>query len=168
MAGKYTKKLTMRSIGLMPDDLEALALEVKKEIAVARVAGRILQATPGHTEKGEYVKFSGEFVAINLLTGDEIRAQECILPAVAELLCLKLLEHARAEDKNAVAQFGLDITVRENKTSYEKGWKFTYGVQSLSDMPTDDSLSLLLKQFGAIPMLTDKSAPAPAASKKRK
>lgn len=155
---KYSKRITMRSIGFMPEDLEAIALEQKTETPVARILGRVTDIEAGQTQYGPFTKFKGEFAAFNLATGEEIRGQVAILPGPAEMLVDKLVEAAKKQDKNAVAQFGLDVTVREHKSTHDKGWKFTYGVSSLVDTPQEDALSILAAQFGALPMLTDKTS----------
>lgn len=152
----YTKRITMRTVGLAPEELEKIALENKSEVAVLRVVGRISSVEAGTTQIGPFTKFKGEFAAINLTNGEETRSMTCILPGPAELLCSKLVEAAKKSDANAIAQFGCDVTVKEHKSTYNSGWKFTYGVKSLVDIPAEDALTLLAKQFGAVPLLEDK------------
>lgn len=157
MKAKYTKKITMRSVGLSPDDLQAIALERKTETPVVRIVGRITSTASGVTQIGPYVRFNGEFMAVNLVTNEEYRGMNLIVPGPAQMLLEKLTEAAKKTDKDAVAQFGCDITVREHKSTYESGYKFTYGVASLVDSPKEDALSLLAAQFGALPLLTDQT-----------
>jgi hypothetical protein len=154
---RFERRITMRTLGTTPEQLEAVALEQDKEVAVVRIVGRISSMEAASGNLGPYIKFRGDFAAYNLITDEETRGSTLILNGPGELLLQRATESAKKEDPKAVAQFGLDVTVKPHKSSYEKGWKFKYGVRALSDIPMEDSLSLLCKEFGALPLLTDKS-----------
>jgi hypothetical protein len=149
------RKITTKNMGLTdPKTLEEICQGAPgEEIPVLRVVGKIRSATPGQTGLGSYVSFSGEIVAVNLITGEEKRAPSMILPSMAEMLVDAALSAAKAKDPNASATIALDVTLTEHVSSYQNGQKYKWGVIGLSKDPIDDPLSQLLHSFGDLPML---------------
>lgn len=151
----FPKKISTATMGLRPSDLEALCAGKTKPIAVLRVWGIASTATPGTSQYGNYVKFGGEFGAINLVSGDEARSQNLVLPGVAEGVVKSLFDKA-AKDGGA-AQVGIEVCIEEN-LSTKGGTKFRWTVKPLFEYKGDDALSEMAKMLPApvyVKALTD-------------
>ena len=163
----HQKRITMRTVGLQTADLEDIAEGAAgKEVSVLRVYGSIIDTEQGKSEIGPYTKFKGQFEAVNLVSGDKSRSYVLILPSVGEDMALGMLSAIHQEDPKAAATFGIEITVRKYKPKNDKGFKFTYGAKSLGEDPVEDALAIIGKQFGATPLLTDKTSKGPVSKKK--
>jgi len=149
----YIKKLTCGTMGLDPRVLEDIAVKFgSTKKAVLRVIGRVHGATPGNSDMGPYVKFTGDFQGINLIDRSVSRSKILILPGVAESFVMEGFDGAKASDPDAVLQFGLDILVEENKST-KGGRKYKYAVTPLTDNVGKDALTLLTEQLGEVPYL---------------
>jgi hypothetical protein len=155
----YVKKITTALCGVSAQVAEQTALNGDgEEVPVLRIGGRITGSEPGKTAISDYIKFKGEFEAINAVTDQHYRSQSLIVPPVAEQMLSDL-----SSNGEEVTQFGLDITVVKNDSA-KGGYKFRYGVRSLTSPKVKDALSQLMDSFdAAIPLL-----PAPKSDKKAK
>lgn len=115
------KKLTIRSLGLVENDLIKWVLENPgKELHVATVVGFIRgEPKPEVSTHGPYFKFLGDFEGTNILDGTVVRAPAFIAPKFIEEL---LLAQCVGQDGGTVA---IHIGVRENKAK-QGGHKYTY------------------------------------------
>jgi len=155
---KYVKRLTTKTAGYDGDQLEQIAVDAgSSEVPVMRVFGRIVDLESAKSELGPYTKFKGEFEGVNLKSGERSRSYVLILPSVAEIALQTILASARVKDSKASCQFGIDLCVKYNKPRNDKGVKYMYGVTVLGDTPMEDALTVIGKQFGALPLLTDKT-----------
>jgi len=148
----FLKTISTAKLGLTVRPLEAVAEEHKpKAVSVMRVWGIVSNRKTGVSQFGSYTKFTGEIAAINILTGDEFRSQELLLPAIAETLVNKMFEGA-AKDESSAAQFALEVTVTYNppKTENSNFTKFVYGVKPLIEFKGEDALSAMAKQLPAV------------------
>lgn len=152
----YVKKIAMASVGLTPRGCEDLLnANGKKKTVVVRIYGRAMDMKADATDIGPFIKFTGEFEAVNLIDKTKYRSKVLILPSVAEQFLGDAVTSIKEDDPNAVAQFGLDITVEENRSN-KGGYKFKYGVQPLIDAPKRDALSMLGESLGALPQIESK------------
>jgi len=153
----YPKKITPSTIGLKTADLEKVAAEKGKQkpVVVMRTYGRVSKMENGQTAFGSFIKFQGEFEAVNLLDESIHRSKTLILPACAETCLLEQIGAAKQDSKELLAvEFGLDITVEYYKNATLKGTEFRWGVRPLNEPSGEDSLSKLGQQFGSLPLLT--------------
>ena len=152
----YVKKITMASCGITPRLCEdILDKNGKKKTIAVRVYGRTFDMKADATDMGPFIKFIGEFEAVNLIDKSKYRSKTLIIPQVAEQFMADAVSAAKADDPNAVAQFGLDITIEENRST-KGGCKFKYGVQPLVDAPKRDALSQIGESLGALPFYESK------------
>lgn len=154
---QFLKTLSTAKLGLTVRPLEVVAEAHKPDpISVMRVWGIVSNRKPGVSQYGSYTKFTGEFAGLNLLNGEEYRAQELLLPAIAESVVNKMFEGAAKESQNA-AQISLEVTVTFNppKTENSTYTKFVYGVKPLIDFKGEDALSAMAKQLPP-PVVTKK------------
>lgn len=137
----YLRKITTSGCGLSAENAEKVAVDNPgMETVGLRVYGRIvsLKKEPASTF-GPYVRFNGEFEAVNHVTGDKYRSTQLIVPPVAEQLLTDLSSDL---SEGSSVQFALDLLILENK-SQKGGWKFRYGVKSLLAPKAKDALTQL-------------------------
>jgi hypothetical protein len=138
---KYPKKITTGECGLTAEVAEEVALDNPGvETVGLRIYGRITgyKKEPSGTF-GPYIRFSGEFEAVNQITKEVYRSLNLIVPPVAEQLLTDLSSDL---SEGSSVQFALDLLILENK-SQKGGWKFKYGVKSLLAPKTKDTLTQL-------------------------
>ncbi|NBO39765.1 hypothetical protein EBU99_14460 [bacterium] len=75
------RKITISTCGFDKTAINAaIAQNGGVETDLLKIAGVTTKATPGQTDKGEFVKLMGEFRAINLVSGELFNSAACILP----------------------------------------------------------------------------------------
>ena len=161
---EFLKTISTAKLGLTVRPLEEVAEANKpKAVSVMRVWGIVSGRKPGISQFGSYTKFSGEIAAINLLTNEEVRSQELLLPQIAETMINKIFEGSAKEGGSA--QFALEVTVTYNppKTENSNFTKFCYGVKPLIEFKGEDALSAMAKALPA-----PSGTPALTAPKKTK
>ena len=142
---QFPKKINTQSVGLALAQLEGIAKEADpKAVPVMRVWGMVHAKTPGVSQFGSYIKFSGEFGALNLVNGEEFRSQNLLLPQVGEAVVNSLFE--RAAKDGGVAEVGLDVCVEFNNSA-KGGTKFRYVVKPIVEFKGDDALSVMAKRL---------------------
>lgn len=153
----FPKKISTQTLGLRPAEIEALVAGKTKPVPVMRVWGIISGATPGTSQYGNYVKFTGEIAAINLISTDEARSQALLLPGVAEGVVKSLFD--KAAKVGGSAQFGIEVCAEEN-ISAKGGTKFRWVVKPLIEYKGDDALSEMAKSLPAPVYVKPLTAPA--------
>lgn len=159
--GKMLKKLTVRDlmgrkVAQVAQVIELLAAGAKfangdgpkpAPVALCRIYGRTDKAKPGSSDLGEYVRFVGEFVGVNLLTGERMGSGSCILPGAAEANVYGSIGplDERGHAKNTV-EFAIEVYAvydAESATGY------VYEVRSLVEARASDPMQALLQLAGA-------------------
>jgi hypothetical protein len=152
-APEYLKKISTTTIGLMPKQMSAIALDEKfegKPIPVMRVYGTIKAMKDGITQFGPFTSFQGEFEAINLATQKKFRSKTMLVPELGTQMLSDALSEAKAVSSDAFIQFGLDITVEENKSG-KGGVPYKWGIIPVKQPDfkgENDALSLFGKSLG--------------------
>lgn len=109
-------------------------------IPLMDVIGIATKAKPGETDKGEFVRFVGQFRAVNLKTGEVYAAPACILP---NFLAEEIHGAMTVNENVQNAQFAFRIGVfysPESLTQYQ------YTADPLIAPAEADALMLLEKQ----------------------
>lgn len=156
------RKLTIKAAGgwttaKIKEQIESAKLENGQSIGIIKVVGKTTGAKTGQTDKGTYVKLTGEFFATDLTTGEAFSSASCILPNfVSESIAAALAQSPSVE-------FALEIGVKRNDTSVT-GYEFT--VRPLIEAKPSDTMMALLNAAGIDPAA--KALPAPAADKPAK
>lgn len=152
----FPRKISTQTMGFNVTILEQVAEANKGKITpVLRVWGIVSAKKPGVSQFGPYQKFSGEIAAINLITGEEARSQELLLPGVAEGIVSSLFDKAAKE--GGTAQIAIEISVEYNDSA-KGGTKFRYGVKPLIEYKAEDALSAMAKDLPAPKLLTEPKA----------
>lgn len=139
------RKITISTCGFDKTAINAaIAQNGGVETDLLKIAGVTTKATPGQTDKGEFVKLMGEFRAINLVSGELFNSAACILPNfVSDAIAAAL------EQSNEV-EFALMISAKPNPRSVT-GYEF--GVTPLVEAKASDKLAGLLESSGMVQTL---------------
>ena len=150
---EIARKITLRTVGLMQADI-LVALKDQEKVQLLKVAGVTTDAKTGQTEKGEYTKLLGEFIAQNLITGEVFQSGQCILPS---FLSEQLAAALKASES---VEFALLIGARADKSAVTG---YVYTAQPLVNAEPTARMSKLLTAAGIAPALpAPEPAPEPA------
>lgn len=157
MAGtpEALRKITLGTINAQPDADEVAKMEKSgKPLALADIFGIARRFKPGVSTLGEYVKFVGQFKAVNLVTKEQFTAPVVILPKfLEEQLYAVMGSNDAAQD----VQFGFRISAKYDKKA---ATKYVYAAASLMKPSENDPLALLEATIAE----NAKALPAPSAS----
>lgn len=131
------RKVTLKTCGLDKSAIQS-ALGDAKSVDLLKIVGVTTSATPGQSDLGEFVKFNGQFRAVNLTTGEQFESTVAILPNfIAQQLATALAQSSEVE-------FGLAIGAKKSNsvTGYE------YTVKPLLEPVVSDKMGALLEAAG--------------------
>lgn len=160
MAAKLIRKISPRTVA--GDKLEQ-RLDVKdapKEVVLYDVYGIAGKTKTGHTDKGDWLAFKGEFEAVTP-DGEIFRSGVVHLQAPFEDMLLSALMQAKEADENATVQFAVRVAIvppakgKPSMTGYE--YQVTPLVEARDSAPM---LSLREQAEQAVKAL---AAPSPVA-----
>ena len=151
-------KLSMKSIGAQPKAGAAVT-----DGPVAQVYGRARSFSTGTTHLGQYIKFRGDFEAVNLATGEVYRSQNLLLPEIASALLAEALKMRGASsgtlpapgtkgdgvpgtDASTPIEFAFEIGLNSKTATTPGGAAYEYTVRPLMDSRETDSLADLRAQ----------------------
>lgn len=135
MSAELLRKITISTCGLNKDEIKKAVTGKKTTVDLLKVVGITTKAQSGQTDKGEFLKLSGTFKAVNLLTGEVFDSSSCILPNfVSEPLAVAL-------DASNEVEFAILIGAKEDVTSVV-GYQFT--VKPLVESKPTDKLEALM------------------------
>jgi hypothetical protein len=147
---EYPRKITLKVIGASPDFEKLLAAEGKR-MACADIYGIATKGKPGQSDLGPYVRFLGQFRAVNLATKQVYESPVCILPRFIE----EGLWGALGMDGAQQVEFAVRISAKFDKDS---ATKYVYEARNLLPVKEADALAQLASRVGeSVKALTDKS-----------
>jgi hypothetical protein len=121
------------------------------------VFGIATSSKPGQTDMGAFVKFIGQFKALNIATGEVKRSGACLLPGALP----DLVFGALSAEGNQAVQFGFRIGVKFDDTS---ATKYVYVCDSLMEVKENDPLELLESGIKKPALTAPQAQPDPAAA----
>lgn len=163
-AQEIARKITLRTCGATVEAIKDAVHPLKEgeSVELLKIAGVTVAAQVGQTDKGEFIRLRGEFLAINQNTGEQFTAAECILPTfLGQTLQTALATSERVE-------FALSIGARKSAKSVT-GYEFI--ARPLVAAEPSERLTKLLAVAGmdkplALAAPKAEEAPAPAKDKK--
>ena len=158
---EISRKITLRTCGLTVDAIND-ALKESAEGAdreLLKVAGVTVACAVGQTDKGEFIRLKGEFVAVSQLTGEQFTSAECILPTFLGTT----LQAALAQSEQV--EFALSIGARKSAKSVT-GYEFI--ARPLIKAEPNARMAKLLAVAGMDKPLELAAPAAPAAEKSKK
>lgn len=141
------RQITIKSIKAQP-----APHSIDKATMIATLYGRCSEKKVGTSDYGDYIRFRGEFEAVNAETGETYRAGNMIVPGVLE----GLLDSAITVDENSAVDFAVEVWVEPS----ERGnTGYTYNIKPLIQPAESDVLGDLraLASDSVKPALEDNS-----------
>jgi hypothetical protein len=164
-APQYPRKISMKEIGAQPskEDRAAMLLDVNKQIPLARVYGIAGAFKPGNSDHGPFVKFMGQFKAVNLRTGEIFVSSTMLLPKFMEEQLHGILSANAGGNGGASVEFAFEIGVQGDGNQPGKkpsalGYK--YSAKPLMALAENSMLAALEQKIGGISALPSPTPPA--------
>jgi|688.fasta_scaffold84185_4 hypothetical protein len=159
-AQEIARKITLRTCGCTVEAIKAATADMKEgeSVELLKIAGVTTSCSVGQTDKGEFIRLRGEFLAMNQSTGEQFTAAECILPTfLGQTLQTALVSSEQVE-------FALSIGARKIAKSVT-GYEFV--ARPLVNAEPSSRLSKLIAAAGldkplalAAPKAATEEAPA--------
>lgn len=159
-AQEIARKITLRTCGCTVEAIKGAVSDIKEgeNIELLKIAGVTTSCAVGQTDKGEFIRLNGEFLAVNQLTGEQFAASQTILPTFLG----QMLQSALAASEQV--EFALSIGARKSAKSVT-GYEFV--ARPLVNAEPSARLSKLLAVAGMDKPLQLAAPAAPAAKTKK-
>lgn len=151
---KILKKVSIATVCAKP---KAFFKTLEGEVPMMRLVGLARRYELGTSLYGEFLKFSGEFSATDLTTGEVSIGATAFLPGPVDAL-LKLQIDELGNDGKTPVEFAFDISVVPDEKS-EVG--FQYRVRTLTESKVSDPLAALAARVGAPKLAAPEPKSAP-------
>ncbi len=117
-AQEIARKITLRTCGLTIENIKA-ALDGHDgdTMEMLKIAGVTTSCAIGQTDKGEFIRLNGEFLAVNQITGEQFSSSQTILPTFLGQMLQSALEASEH------VEFALSIGARKSAKSVT-GYEF--------------------------------------------
>lgn len=147
------RKLTIKSVcGLDREQLLEMVMKDKQKVfPLVKIYGVVTRTRPGESDFGDFVRFIGQFRAVDMATGEVKAAPVVILPKFLE----DELAGALAGGAKDV-QFAVQIGVKYDKTA---ATSYVYMADNLIEPSQNDALTAIEQRMGIAPKLDDKTKP---------
>lgn len=106
-------------------------------VDLLRITGSCRSAKTGSTDKGDYVKLGGDFIGVDLTTGEVYQSEACILPQFVGAIVGSVVLSANG----APVEFGFCITAQRVANSVTG---YSFGVRTLLEPARNDTQTRLL------------------------
>lgn len=159
-AQEIARKITLRTCGCTVEAIKGAVSDLKEGegVELLKIAGVTTSCAVGQTDKGEFIRLNGEFLAVNQITGEQFAASQTILPTFLGQMLQSALS---ASDQ---VEFALSIGARKSAKSVT-GYEFV--ARPLVNAEPSARLSKLLAVAGmdkplslAAPKAATEEAPA--------
>lgn len=148
------RRITVKTVcGMDKGELLKLVMsDEKMAFPLMRVGGIATGMRPGDGDFGPYVRFIGQFQAINIRDGRVFAAAMCLLPKFLE----DELAGALGQEGAKTVEFGFEISVKYDKSA---ATSYVFLSDSLLAPVSDEANARIAKLLGVktAPALTDKS-----------
>lgn len=124
-------------------------------VELLKIAGEVVRAKSGQTDKGSYTRLDGQFIGTDLTTGELYQSGACILP---EFVGAQLGAAVLGANGGAV-QFAFKISAKWQANAITQ---YEYEVESLMESKPTDSMARLLALAGIDASAKPKQLQAPA------
>lgn len=159
------KKITLATCNATPNVEQLIAAKDEKGnfaiVPLLSIIGIASAFKVGQTDKGEYVRFLGQFKAINANDKTEYVSGACILPGSAPDLIYGALAGAGEGEKRAV-EFAFNIGARYDASAVTK---YVYTVEQVIQADETDPLLQLERRLSAPALAAPEASPEPEAEK---
>jgi len=143
---KYPRKITLKEVGAQPsnEDKAAMLLDSTKEITLARIYGVAGAFKPGNSDHGPFVKFMGQFKAVNMRTGEIFIGTTLILPRFLEEQL-----HGHLSAGTVGVEFAFEVSAKGDQPGAKKSATgYTYTAKPLIGFAENSALAALEAKIG--------------------
>jgi hypothetical protein len=118
-AQEIARKITLRTCGLTVDNIKAALVDCAdgESMELLKIAGVTTSCAVGQTDKGEFIRLNGEFMAVSQITGETFSSSQTILPTFLG----QMLQSALSQSEQV--EFALSIGARKSAKSVT-GYEF--------------------------------------------
>ena len=161
-AQEIARKITLRTCGCTVDAIKSatVSLAEGESVELLKIAGVTTSCAVGQTDKGEFIRLNGEFLAVNQITGEQFAASQTILPTFLG----QMLQSALSASEQV--EFALSIGARKSAKSVT-GYEFV--ARPLVNAEPSARLSKLIAAAGLdkpLALAAPKAEEVPAKGKK--
>ena len=161
-AQEIARKITLRTCGCTVEAIKAATVDLAEgeSVELLKIAGVTTSCAVGQTDKGEFIRLNGEFMAVNQITGEQFAASQTILPTFLG----QMLQSALSASEQV--EFALSIGARKSAKSVT-GYEFV--ARPLVNAEPSARMSKLLTVAGMdkpLALAAPKAEEAPAKGKK--
>ena len=164
---EIARKITLRTCGLTVDNIKAALVDCAdgESMELLKIAGVTTSCAVGQTDKGEFIRLNGEFLAVSQITGETFSSSQTILPTFLG----QMLQSALSQSEQV--EFALSIGARKSAKSVT-GYEFV--ARPLVNAEPSARLAKLLAVTGMDKPLAlaapkaEEAEPAPAPAKGKK
>jgi hypothetical protein len=159
-AQEIARKITLRTCGLTVENIKAALADAidGESMELLKIAGVTTSCAVGQTDKGEFIRLNGEFLAVSQVTGETFSSSQTILPTFLG----QMLQSALSASEQV--EFALSIGARKSAKSVT-GYEFV--ARPLVNAEPSARLSKLIAAAGldkplalAAPKAATEEAPA--------
>lgn len=125
------RQITVKTIKAQPKPHS-----IEEDALIATLYGRCTEKKVGTSDYGDFIRFKGEFEAVNAESGETFRAGNMIVPGVLE----GLLDSAITADENNAVDFAVEVWV---EPSDRGNTGYTYSIKPLIQPEESDALAQL-------------------------
>lgn len=125
MTAEFLKKITARTVGC----------EAKPGVSFV-IYGKLRRSSVAQSNYGDYVRFGGDFEAVNEQTGQVFRSSVFLSPGIMEDVLHSAVQGAQEQDKQASAEFAVRFkTVKDAEAARGYIWKGEFLTKPSADDP---------------------------------
>ena len=155
---QYPRKITLKECGAQPtkEERAAMLLNAALKVPLLRVYGIAGAFKPGSSDFGPFVKFIGQFKAINLKTGEIFVASSMILPQFIE----EQIHGYLSSGATTGVEFAFEISAQGDQPGAKpSATGYTYGAKPLMGFAENSALAALEAKIsgGNVKALADAS-----------
>jgi len=126
-----------------------------KKAWLVRIVGVSNLGTPGSTDKGNFIKFVGEFEATNLVTGEVHHSAACILPNFIAEQIYAAIQPKEGDTSRRMATFAFEIGAHFDDSAITH---YVFDVKALKAPQMSGLLAELKSGLPALPAPKEKLA----------
>lgn len=131
MSTSLIRQITVKTIKAQPPKDS-----ITEPTVIATLYGRCTEKKVGTSDFGDFIRFKGEFEAVNADSGESYRSGNMIVPGVLE----SLLDSSITVDENNAVDFAVEIWVEPSERS---NTGYTYNIKPLIEPEESDVLTSL-------------------------
>lgn len=162
--GKFLKKITPKTItdeiGVNLGDRKWVETELKGPMPLYDLFGIVVRTKTGHTDKGDWLAFVGQFKAITA-DGHEFDSGRAHIPVLEDMIYSALTSAKEDGGEGAKVEVALRIGIRPAPKGKPSATGYEYDVQRLVETRSeDDPIRRLMKEASVttLPALEHASA----------